>query len=106
MVGADVDNGIWAIYGARQGTYLTMCTDWDIVNTRDFEYLNAMWKEQEALWNQNTVVHEIERLGEILINEIGIPIGVQHLTASQSSFFKTVYRNPDRGVENFLAKKT
>ena len=47
MVGADADNGLWAIYGARQGTYLTMCTDWDIVNTRDFEYLNEMWKKEE-----------------------------------------------------------
>ena len=64
------------------------------------------WKEQEALYNSTTVVHEIERLGEILINEIGIPIGIEHLTPSQSSFFKTVYRNPDRGVENFLANKT
>jgi hypothetical protein len=27
MVGADVDNGLWAIYGAREGLYKTMCTD-------------------------------------------------------------------------------
>ena len=106
MVGADADNGLWAIYGARQGTYLTMCTDWDIVHTRDFEYLNDMWKEQEAKFNKNTVIDEIKRLGDILINEVLIPIGVEHLTPSQSTFFKQVYKNPDRGVENFLAKKT
>ena len=106
MVGADADNGLWAIYGARQGTYLTMCTDWDIVHTRDFEYLNDMWKEQEAKFNESTVVDEIKRLGDILINEVLIPIGIEHLTPSQSKFFKQVYRNPDRGVENFLAKKT
>ena len=30
MVGADVENGRWAIYGAREGLYKTMCTDWDL----------------------------------------------------------------------------
>jgi hypothetical protein len=29
-VGADVDNGLWAIYGARHGTFLTMLTEWEI----------------------------------------------------------------------------
>ena len=113
MVGADADNGLWAIYGARQGTYLTMCTDWDIVNTRDFEYLNQMWKEEEAKfgisvggYSQDKLIEEIKRLGDILINEVLIPIGVEHLTPSQSTFFKHVYRNPDRGVENFLANKS
>ena len=105
MVGADVDNGIWAIYGARHGTYLTMCTDWDIVHTRDFEYLNDMWKKQESQINENNIEEEIKKLGEILINEVAIPIGTEHLTASQSHFFKQVYRNPDRGVESFLIKK-
>ena len=26
MIGADVENGLWAIYGAREGLYMTMCT--------------------------------------------------------------------------------
>ena len=38
-VGADVPNGLWSIYGARQGAYLTNCTDWDYANVRSFEYL-------------------------------------------------------------------
>ena len=38
MVGTDVENGLWAIHGARQGLYKTMCTDWDYVQVRDFEY--------------------------------------------------------------------
>ena len=40
MVGCDVPNGIWAVYGARLGTYMNMCTDWDHTQTRDFTYLN------------------------------------------------------------------
>ena len=60
------------------------------------------------VWQQgiDKLIDEIKRLGDILINEVLIPIGVEHLTPSQSTFFKHVYRNPDRGVENFLAKKT
>ena len=45
MVGTDVENGLWAIHGARQGLYKTMCTDWDYVQVRDFEYLNNLWQE-------------------------------------------------------------
>ena len=29
-VGTDVENGIWAIYGARLGTYMTMLSGWDV----------------------------------------------------------------------------
>ena len=44
----DVDNGLWAIYGAREGLVKTMLTDWDFVNVRDFKYLNDLWKEKES----------------------------------------------------------
>jgi hypothetical protein len=44
-VGADVPNGLWAIYGARLGCYMTNLTDWDFVNVRDFDYLNALWAD-------------------------------------------------------------
>jgi|TARA_B100000745_G_scaffold241325_2_gene163768 hypothetical protein len=105
MVGSDIENGIWAIYGARLGTYMTMCTDWDIVHTRDFKYLNNMWEEQSAKFNSNNIEDEIKRLGEILVNEVEIPIGINPLTATQSKFFKQVYQNPIRGVESFIVKK-
>ena len=42
MIGADVENGLWAILGTRTGLYMTMCTDWDYVQVRDFEYLNEV----------------------------------------------------------------
>jgi len=47
-IGWDVKNGLWAIYGARYGFYLTNMTDWDYVNVRDFEYLTKMWEEEIA----------------------------------------------------------
>ena len=42
MVGADVDNGNWAMLGTRAAVYKTMCTDWDYIQVRDFKYLNTL----------------------------------------------------------------
>ena len=105
MVGADVENGIWAVYGARQGTYMTMCTDWNIVHTRDFEYLNEMWRDIESKISLNSIEEEIIKLGNDLIGELDIPISPKPLDPQQSSFFKKVYKNPSRGVESFISKE-
>ena len=61
----DVDNGIWAIYGAREGTYKTMCTNWDYVNVRDFETLNSMWEETYSKISLKNF-SKIKELGETL----------------------------------------
>mgnify|MGYP000023512981 FL=1 len=96
MVGADVENGIWAIYGAREGLYKTMCSDWDYVNVRDFEYLNSMWNGTYSKITEEMLPYEIMGLGETLKHELGIPIATDPLDEDQSKFFKTVYQNPSR----------
>jgi hypothetical protein len=94
MVGCDVPNGIWAVYGARLGTYMNMCTDWDHTQTRNFTYLNELWKEHETI----AVAEECKELGKKLINELDLPIAVVPFDKLQSEFFKTVYINSDRVV--------
>ena len=94
MVGADVNNGLWAVYGARQGLYKTMCTDWDYINVRNFEYLNEMW-ENNTVKEENLLDKTIE-LGEMLVSKTNIPIDPLPFNAGQSRFFKKVFRNPDR----------
>ena len=96
MVGADVENGNWAIYGAREGLYKTMCTDWDYVNVRDFEYLNDIWKKNYSGITEDKLPYEIMGLGETLKHELDIPIATDPLDPEQSAFFKTVYQNPSR----------
>ena len=96
MVGADVEYGKWAIYGAREGLYKTMCTDWDYINVRDFEYLNSMWEEVEPRVVAEGLQDSIEELGSILINKLDIPIAETPLGSKQSKFFKEVYQNPTR----------
>ena len=96
MIGSDVDNGLWAIYGAREGLVKTMLTDWDFVNVRDFKYLNNLWKEKESVDSQKMLIEAIEILGASLIDSLDIPIGQMPLDEQQSKFFKTVYQNPSR----------
>ena len=94
MVGKDVENGDWAILGTRAGLYMTMCTDWDYVQVRDFEYLNDLWKV--SFESIEDIDYEIEEYGIKLINELDIPIAEQPLDAQQSKFFKSVYQHPSR----------
>lgn len=96
MVGADVDNGLWAIYGAREGLYKTMCTDWDYVQVRDFKYLNSLWDEVEPRVSMEGLQDSIEDLGNKILAKLDIPIAAQPLDAQQSKFFKSVYQNPSR----------
>lgn len=103
MIGADVENGIWAIYGAREGLYKTMCTDWDFVNVRDFDWLNNYWNNIEV--NEENLLEETEAIGETLKHELDLPIGVLPLDAGGSKFFKTVYQNPSRTSNTIIRKE-
>ena len=96
MVGADVDNGLWAIYGARKGLFLTMCTDWDYVQVRDFEYLNDYWDKTIETISEENLLEEVKKLGGLLTGHLDIPISETPLDSAQSKFFKTVYQNPSR----------
>lgn len=96
MIGADVENGLWAIYGAREGLYKTICTDWDYVQVRDFEYLNSLWENTYSKITEEMLPFEIMGLGISLINELDIPIAENPLNIQQSKFFKEVYQHPTR----------
>jgi len=96
MVGADVENGLWAIYGAREGLYKTMCTDWDYVNVRDFEYLNNYWNTELEMFNGKSLDERIKDFGYMLIEELELPIAATPLNGNQSLFFKSVYQTPSR----------
>jgi hypothetical protein len=96
MIGADVKHGSWAIYGAREGLYKTMCTDWDYVQVRDFKYLNSLWDNEYSKITEEMLPYEIMGLGASLINDLNIPIAETPFDAQQSKFFKTVYQHPAR----------
>ena len=84
-VGMDVENGDWAIYGARVGTMLTMLTDWDHTNVQWFDNYTVLWEEHEL----KNPVTEAATIGHILNDKLGLPMSV--LDSEQSKFFKRHY---------------
>lgn len=97
-VGMDVENGIWAIAGAREGCYRTICTDWNISLTRDFKYLDQTWSDfsQQISQNQEKCLERIKDLGKEILKKQSMELPVEPLTAEQSKFFKKVYINSPR----------
>jgi ribulose-5-phosphate 4-epimerase/fuculose-1-phosphate aldolase len=86
-IGTDVDHGEWAIAGSRQGTYMTMLTNWDYKQVQDFAALESLW---------NTVKDSNPRilsnqLGPELSTQLDLPMAI--LEAEQSAFFKYHYRS-------------
>jgi len=104
MVGADVSNGLWAIYGAREGYYKTMCTDWDFVNVRDFEWLNSYWNNKNKL-SETDVIHACYDLGLELKSKLDAPIDPEPFSSGQSKFFKQIYRSPARPQHKSIVNK-
>jgi hypothetical protein len=96
-IGADVKNGLWSIYGAREGCYLTNCTDWDYTQVRDFEYLTEKWNENYPKISESELRDKIESVGEKLSKELNL--NIETLTEKGSKFFKKVYHNTPRIIK-------
>lgn len=97
-VGADVENGIYSILGAREGAALTNCTDWDYANVRDFEYLTNYWNKHYADASEEEKTKQINFYGTELREKCKIEIA--NLDPAGSRFFKTVYNNTPRIIRN------
>jgi len=125
-VGQDVQNGLWAMYGARLGCYLTnLRKDWDYKLVADFEWHNQYWSETVAPmfagdeeictvskynWSNTKLMAETVKLGKLLRQDLRLDIA--ELDEISSKFFKASYFNPHRlaptvkesDVEQFIAE--
>jgi len=110
-VGEDVENGLWAIYGARLGCHMTniLRHEWDWKNVRDFDWLSNYFNQELApqfagddqlcprtgmQWDSTKLKQEIVRLGDDLRGKLDLEIADVGIAGSR--FWKTVYRNPSR----------
>jgi hypothetical protein len=84
-VGMDVENGEWAIMGARMGTHMTMLTDWDVHNVQWFDNYIAMWEKVK----DEDPLELSESYGVELSTKLGLPMCA--LNIEQSKFFKRHY---------------
>jgi hypothetical protein len=86
-IGSDAKNGEWAMAGARQGTYMTMLTNWDHTLVQNFDALKEIWdtvKDSQPRMLSN-------QLGPELGTQLDLPMAI--LEAEQSAFFKRHYRS-------------
>ena len=85
-VGADADNGFWAIYGARLGTYMIMLEGWNHKQVQDFDTLAMLWKsfEQDG-------PDQCRGVGDALRTRLGLPI--VDMDPEESRFFKHHYKS-------------
>jgi hypothetical protein len=85
-VGADADNGFWAIYGARLGTYMIMLEGWNHKQVQDFDTLAMLWKsfEQDG-------PDQCQGVGDALRTRLGLPI--VDMDSEESRFFKHHYKS-------------
>jgi len=86
-IGADVEYGYWAMAGARQGTYMTMLTNWDYLQVQDFDALAELWRTVESSDPRLLA----GRVAEDLDQQLDLPMAM--LEAEQSKFFKHHYRS-------------
>jgi len=86
-VGLDVENGAWAIAGARQGTYMTMLDNWDYREVQWFDNLAELW----ATTQNRDPLEMIEFYGGRLTGRLNLPMNL--LDAKSSKFFKHHYRS-------------
>lgn len=96
-VGADVENGQWAMWGARYGTYLTMLDpEWDYRDVQDFNKLAELWDDVHTdFWIEHGFSH-VDNLSDLQCNiwnglQQRLHLPIVEMNADQSAFFKHHY---------------
>jgi hypothetical protein len=102
-VGADIENGLWCLYGARLASQMVQAPDWDVLQINDFDWFDAFWREEIAprfagsdevcertgyASNRGRLTEEIAVLG-VTLRELGLEVA--ELDAEQSRLCKRIY---------------
>ena len=116
-IGTDVENGLWAIYGARLGCEMTVLSDWDTNLISDYEWFSNFFNKEVApkfdgytnpnraeiktcrysklQWDEKVLKKEVCKLGEKLNDEIN-EMMLFEPNKKMCKFFKKTYVNPRR----------
>lgn len=97
-VGADVENGYWAMYGARLGAFMIMLEGWDHKYVQDFDMLEQLWD----MFSKEDPKEGCKQIEEALTKRLGLPIVTY--TAEQSRFFKHHYSTGQRNSEIMMTE--
>jgi len=93
-VGIDVENGIYAIYGARLGFYKSFLTDFDISLIADYSWFDSFWNTEclPLLDDKEKFTIEYKRLGDEISLNCDLPIA--NFGKNQSKCIKNIIENP------------
>ena len=100
-VGMHEENGKYAILGARMGTWMTNCTDWNYVDVRDFEILKNIYEQNV---NHNTVEEDSQDLAVKIKHQLGL--NYPWLNAQQSKYTLDLYEETIRLNETYYQQCT
>ena len=111
-IGADVENGIWACFGARLGCHdINFVDGYKLENISSFDWFKTYFEEEilptcksdkdnekcsrtGTEWNYDMLYDEALRIGDILNDKMGMEICDP--APEVSAFFKRTYNNPSR----------
>jgi hypothetical protein len=102
-VGAHEENGIYAVYGARLGTWLANCTQWNYVEVRDFEILKGIWNQYGRPFEEvgsTGLIEEIKSLGEKIKLELGFDY--PYLDSQQSKYTLDLYEETIKLTNTYM----
>jgi hypothetical protein len=85
-VGMHEEHGQYAVLGARMGTWMANCTEWNYVDVRDFEILRNIYEEKV---NHSTVETDAQELAVKIKNHLGLDW--PWLNAAQSKYTYDLY---------------
>jgi hypothetical protein len=85
-VGAHIEYGNYAVLGARLGTWMTNCTDWNYVDVRDFEVLKNIYEQNV---NHDLIDQDAQELGVMIRQQLGLDW--PWFDAQQSKFTVDLY---------------
>ena len=91
-VGADVEHGMWSVYGARLAVKLLQYDDFDFVHIRDYAWFNEFFKQHVTV----DPVKASKLLGKNISEGIGYIL--PNFDSEQSSFIKQIQLHPAKAL--------
>jgi len=101
-VGSHDDIGIYAVYGARLGTWLANCTNWNYVEVRDFEILKDIYFQYAKPYEDvsgDGLVEAIKSLGEKI--KLNLGLDWPWLDEDQSRYTLNLYNETLRMAQTY-----
>ena len=93
-IGADVEHGMWSVYGARLAVYLLQYEDFDFVQIRDYDWFKEFFNEHVNV----DPTKASKAIGKKISNGMGWIL--PDFDSGQSNFIKMVQLHPSRPLTN------